>query len=220
MNSKKYMQAWYQRNKQTQRKKSLEYHYKNRNTVLERMAEYNEKHKTIHRKRAMAYYFKNKEDRDKKCKLWRQKNLEHDRQRSREYYYKHRKKMIRDASSYAKRNRGKINSRIRAKLKNDPTYKLKLALQSRTSAAITKYSSSEFEKFLGCSVKIARKHLESLFKSGMTWLNHGEWHIDHIRPVSSFNLNKKKQIYECFNYKNLQPLWAKDNLSKGAKYTK
>lgn len=218
MINKDYNKKWYQKNRERLRKKSLQYHYDNRDKVLKRMAEYNKKHRKKHRKIARKYYIKNKEKMDKSCKKWRQKNIEHDRQRSKEYYYKHRMKMIRDASSYAKQNRDKINSRIRAKLKTDPTYKLKLTLQSRTSAAITKYSSSEFEKFLGCSVKKARKHLELQFKKGMSWSNHGKWHIDHTKPVSSFDLRKKDQIYHCFNYKNLQPLWAKENLSKGAKY--
>ena len=46
----------------------------------------------------------------------------------------------------------------------------------------------------------------------------GEIHIDHIRPCSSFNLTKEDEIEKCFHYKNMQPLWAKDNLTKGANY--
>ena len=52
----------------------------------------------------------------------------------------------------------------------------------------------------------------------MNWKNYGTgWHIDHIRPCSSFNLRKKSEQYKCFNYKNLQPLWYLDNLIKGTK---
>ena len=53
----------------------------------------------------------------------------------------------------------------------------------------------------------------------MSWSNHGVWgwHIDHIIPLSSFNLRKKEEQKKAFNYKNLQPLWAEDNLSKGNK---
>ena len=219
MINKDYNKKWYQKNKERLRKKSLQYHYDNRDKVLKRMADYNKKHKKKHRKIAREYYIKNKQKMDESFKKWRQKNIKHDRQRSREYYYKHREKMINAAAGYAKKNREKINNRIKNKIKSDPTYKLKLTLQSRTSAALTRYSSSAFEEFLGCTIQEARKHLESLFKPGMTWLNHGKWHIDHIKPVSSFDLRKKDQIYQCFNYRNLQPLWAKENLSKGAKYT-
>jgi hypothetical protein len=53
----------------------------------------------------------------------------------------------------------------------------------------------------------------------MSWDNYGKygWHIDHIKPCSSFDLSDRKQLLECFNYRNLQPLWALDNLKKGSK---
>jgi putative phage-type endonuclease len=59
--------------------------------------------------------------------------------------------------------------------------------------------------------------LETKFKEGMTWENHGEWHIDHIKPCASFNLLDDYEQKKCFHYKNLQPLWATENLRKGDK---
>ena len=73
-------------------------------------------------------------------------------------------------------------------------------------------------ELLGCSVPELRTHLATQFQFGMTWDSYGDWHIDHIRPCASFDLTQPDQQRECFNFKNLQPLWAKDNLSKGAKY--
>lgn len=58
--------------------------------------------------------------------------------------------------------------------------------------------------------------MESLFEDGMSWDNHGEWHIDHIKPVSLFNPKEKASVVNSL--KNLQPLWAHENLSKGNKY--
>jgi hypothetical protein len=52
----------------------------------------------------------------------------------------------------------------------------------------------------------------------MTWANHGEWHIDHIRPLASFDLRKEDHLVLAFHYTNLQPLWAQENLRKGARY--
>ena len=67
------------------------------------------------------------------------------------------------------------------------------------------------------SVETVIKHIEKQFKNGMTWNNHGEWHLDHIKPCASFDLTCPVQQLACFNYKNLQPLEAFENMSKGAK---
>jgi hypothetical protein len=52
----------------------------------------------------------------------------------------------------------------------------------------------------------------------MTRENHGLWHVDHIRPCASFDLTDPEQQAICFHYTNLQPLWAIDNIKKGARY--
>lgn len=72
---------------------------------------------------------------------------------------------------------------------------------------------------LGCSVPELKKHLESQFQPGMTWDNYGRtgWHIDHIKPLSSFDLTDLEQLTEACKYTNLQPLWAKDNIQKSNK---
>lgn len=73
-----------------------------------------------------------------------------------------------------------------------------------------------FDK-LGYTLQDLKSHLESLFSDGMSWDNYGEWHIDHIVPMSAFKID----TFECDNFKkawalsNLQPLWAVDNLRKG-----
>ena len=64
-------------------------------------------------------------------------------------------------------------------------------------------------------------YLEGRFTEGMTRDNYGEWHVDHIRPLASFDFtgpDKEEQLHMAWNYTNLQPLWAADNMSKGAKY--
>jgi hypothetical protein len=70
---------------------------------------------------------------------------------------------------------------------------------------------------LGCSVRELKIYLESKFQSGMSWDNHGEWHIDHIKPLSSFNLSNRDEYLKACHYTNLQPLWAKDNFKKNNK---
>ena len=75
------------------------------------------------------------------------------------------------------------------------------------------------EKLLGCTVSFFMKHIESQWKEGMTWDNYGYrgWHIDHIIPCSAFDLTKEEEQKKCFHYTNQQPLWAEENMKKGAK---
>ena len=63
-----------------------------------------------------------------------------------------------------------------------------------------------------------RCHIEGLFVDGMSWDNHGVWHIDHKRPIASFGEFSQDNWSECWCLSNLQPLWSWDNISKGAKY--
>jgi len=74
---------------------------------------------------------------------------------------------------------------------------------------------------LGCSMNFLRGYIEIQFKSGMTWENYGNgrnnWNIDHIIPLSKFDLTDKEQLVKACNFSNLQPLWAIENTSKGNK---
>ena len=74
------------------------------------------------------------------------------------------------------------------------------------------------EKLLGCSFAEARAHIERQFSPGMTWDNHGRyegsWNIDHIIPISAFDLTNPDDQKRCFHYTNLQPLWYADNVRK------
>lgn len=71
--------------------------------------------------------------------------------------------------------------------------------------------------YVGCSWEYLVSYMEGKFKPGMNWGNYGihGWHIDHIKPLSSFDLTDEKQVLEAMNYTNLQPLWATENWSKG-----
>ena len=88
-------------------------------------------------------------------------------------------------------------------------------LRSRVMRALKGgWKSASITELIGCTIEECRQHLENQFEDGMTWDNHGEWHIDHRRPCSSFDLVNEEEQRMCFHYTNLQPLWATDNLSK------
>ena len=102
--------------------------------------------------------------------------------------------------------------------KYDLDFNLRCRLRSRLSMALKGICKSEHTiELLGCSIDYLRDYLEKQFEPGMTWNNIGEWHIDHIVPCSYFDLTDPIQQRICFNYRNLQPLWAKDNQTKSDK---
>ncbi len=105
---------------------------------------------------------------------------------------------------------------------NDIQYYLRVKLSRRIAMAL-RYSGTRKSvntiSLIGCSVSELKRHLETMFSDGMTWQNRSLWHIDHIRPCSSFDLSDPIQQKECFNCYNLQPLWSRDNLEKSNKWT-
>jgi len=102
--------------------------------------------------------------------------------------------------------------------KTDISYRLTRVLRARLNMAIKNCNKSGSAiRDLGCSIEDLKKYLESKFQPGMSWNNwtNDGWHIDHIIPLSSFDLTNKENIKIACNYKNLQPLWASDNIRKG-----
>jgi len=117
--------------------------------------------------------------------------------------------------------KNKINETRRKNLQRrrdeEPRYKVMMAIHVRLYDAVKHQrgvKSAKTLELLGCTVEQLHTFLEAEFTDGMTWENYGEWHIDHIRPCASFNLEDPEEQKKCFHWTNLQPLWAKDNLAK------
>lgn len=75
---------------------------------------------------------------------------------------------------------------------------------------------SNTSEMLGYTSQDLKIHIESMFVDGMSWENYGDWHIDHKKPLSKFDISELPSIVNSLD--NLQPLWAYENLSKGDKY--
>jgi len=107
----------------------------------------------------------------------------------------------------------------RERARNDIGFRLLARYRTRVYRAIKGVDKSKTTReLIGCSIDKLKSHLEKQFKDGMTFENYGEWHVDHIRPCASFDFNNESEQLECFNYTNLQPLWAEENMKKHDKY--
>ena len=149
------------------------------------------------------------------CKEYYQANKEYFKELNKEHYQanKEYKKEYRQTNKERIKENKKEYQRNRRK--TDPLYKMCGNLRSRTSTAFKNkgYSkNTKTQKMLGVEWEIAKQHIERQFTKGMNWDNQGQWHIDHKIPLASAN-NEEELIKLC-HYTNLQPLWAKDNLSK------
>jgi len=112
---------------------------------------------------------------------------------------------------------------MRKKCQSDLNFRLRKNLRKRIWAVIKLNQKSDVTiKLIGCSLEFLKQYLEKQFKQDMTWNNYGKkgWEVDHIIPCASFDLSKSSEQKKCFNYKNLQPLWIKENRSKGFKILK
>lgn len=101
-----------------------------------------------------------------------------------------------------------------------PQYAIAAKLRGRVLSAVRAQGGKKLTstmELVGCTISELILHLEGQFKDGMTWKNHGVWHIDHRKPCASFNLLDPEEQRKCFHFSNLQPLWGVDNLKKGSK---
>jgi len=148
-----------------------------------------QKHKEKRKTDAMKYYWGNHEYVRQAQKIYFHKNRDY-------HYERHRRWVMNNPIQFI---RNVIGPEIWRVLKFDSP----------------KREGCYWERQLGYTREQLRQHLESQFQEGMDWDNFGTgWHIDHIKPVSSFKLEEFK---ECWSLDNLQPLWAKDNMSKGVR---
>ncbi len=146
-------------------------------------------------------------------RLHYEKNYDLEREKKAEWYQRNREHVLNKSKQWNYSNRARINARKYKRYHSDINFKLADILRSR----ITKFlkRGSAFDA-LGCTLEELQIHLESQFKPGMSWNNWSRdgWHIDHVLPLSKFDLTNPVQFNKAVHYTNLQPLWAAENLSK------
>lgn len=176
--------------------------------------------------RSKAYYAANKERLKANRKAGRQANLTQEKSKQAAY----RKANPHIARAYYLANKSARHkwaaAYLRRRAEENPSFRMYRRVVRKMNDALAKHlagrrvtSKSQIVGWLGCEWTEFMSHIERQFAPGMTWQNHGHsgWHFDHIRPLSSFDLTDDGQLKQACHFTNVQPLWAADNVRKGAK---
>lgn len=155
---------------------------------------------------------------------WQKVNSEKHNASVRRWYQKNKNeaKYVATKRRWIQENSGKKAATKRrwkkARYAADSNFRLLELCRSRIWSALKgKVKAQKTSELIGCSIEHLRLWLTFYFQPGMLWENYGDWHVDHIKPCASFDMSDPAQQRECFHYTNLQPLWAADNIRKGAK---
>lgn len=186
---------------------SIEKIYEDFNKAIKTKDGFNSVCKTCIAKYKKIYYLANQHKLKEKSKINRK-----------EYYKNNSKDIIFKSKMYNKINSEKINKKIKERKFTDNLFKLKCNIRSLISISIKKQGytkKSKSNKILGCSFEEFKIYLQNKFIEGMTWKNQGEWHLDHIYPISL--AKDEEHLIQLNHYTNFQPLWAVDNIKKGNK---
>jgi len=194
-----------------------EYYKKNKDKEIENNKKYTTSHAAQISARHKQYRLDNKQF-SEKLKLYYQqyyqKNITLKRTQGRQYYQNH----TAERKAY-------IKSYNRRRAKEDIMFRLVRNLRKRLwDALMNNCKSITTLQSLGCSVENLKSWIEQQFQPGMSWDNYGngegKWNVDHIIPLSKFDLSDHAQLLKACHWFNLQPLWAVDNIKKGNKITK
>lgn len=155
----------------------------------------------------------------------RESNPELTKLRDRKEYLKRREKILVYQKKYRALNRRAISDKskvyVMKRKKLDIQFRLRATLRCRLWYAVRgKIKSGSSVRDLGCSVAHLKFYLEGKFTDGMSWKNYGKWHVDHVIPLTFFDLTDRAQFLKAVHYTNLQPLWAADNIRKKNKHTR
>lgn len=159
--------------------------------------------------KAKKYYWENKEEIYKKRKGYRKK-----------YAIENPKKVKKWTKVWRTKNPNYYSNYNKKRRKEDKDFKILGNLRCRLYKALNGLSKSDTTKqLLGCTIKEFKKYIESQFEDGMSWDNNTNdgWHIDHVIPLSLFDLKCEYQQSVAFHWSNCQPMWGSENQSKNNK---
>jgi hypothetical protein len=159
-------------------------------------------------------------------KKWRNSNKEYMLEKSKNWYYNNKEYRKEYLKEYREKNIDKIRETKRNyeryRKSTDPIYKLinnfRTAIYQVLKENNVQKNGHYFEVLQYTPDKLI-SHLENQFKDGMNWDNYGDWHVDHILPISIHNIQEigDDEFMKCWSLDNLQPMWGEDNIRKSNK---
>jgi len=184
------------------------YYKKNKKNIIEQTKRYRKANKE-----SVAEYFKqrykdNKEAIDEYQKKYYRANKADLAEYRKQYYHANKSDMVQKGVDYAKERRA-----------TDPLFRLTHNIRSLIGNSFRNggfNKNSKTAEILGCTFKEYYEHIEAQFTDGMSWDLMGDIHIDHRLPLSA--ANTEEEILVLNHYRNLQPMWATDNLAKSDSY--
>lgn len=214
--------ASYERNREKNLVKMKAYREANKEKIAETKKRSRLKKIDEYKQKQRERYYANREQILADTKKKRLENLDHHLKKEAEVRARHREKRNEWQKQYyqdTKPERLKYHAKyMRDRIKRDPVYALSRLVRRRITIALSKggyLKTSPTREMLGCDYDELKAHLERQFLKGMSWENRGDWHIDHIVPLSS--AGSEEELLALCHFTNLRPLWASDNISKGAK---
>jgi len=216
-NRKEYQKKYRETHKEERKK----YQKKYRVNKKEEKKEYQKGYRKNHLKESKKYKKEYDENHREEIKKYSKEYDENHREEIKGYRENHKKetKEYRENHKEERKKYDKEYKKNRRKI--DINYKLACNLRSRLYYAIKgNWKVGSAVRDLGCIIPELKIYLEKQFKQGMTWDNWGTygWHIDHVKPLSSFNLSNREELLKAVHYTNLQPLWAEENIKKHNNY--
>jgi hypothetical protein len=169
----------------------------------------------------------------KRTKIYRETNKQKIKEKQKLYYLKHRTYILEKQKTYSSKNKETIhryqkihyhqNKRKKFdyynnRIKSDNDFKVLMNTKRYIRNIVKNNKIGSNNDLICCTIQQYRNNLETQFKVGMNWENYGKvWHVDHIIPVSFFDVSDLTEQKLAFHWGNTQPLFTKENLEKSDK---
>lgn len=167
------------------------------------------------------YYEQNKEKVKEYKRQWAKDNEESIKTRTKKWHEENKERVREQRKKYRLENKNSAYQRMkkfRSSKKGRIDHSISSAIRKQLIANKISKDNRHWKDIVGYSIEDLMYHLESKFTPEMNWDNYGTyWHIDHIKPKSWFLYEsvEDQAFKDCWALSNLQPLEAKENMSKG-----